>query len=247
MKALIIEDEPLARASLARNIESCCQDISIIGMTSSVEESVSFIRLHPELDLIFMDVELSDGECFEIFKRVAVKAKVIMTTAYDNYAIKAFEAGSVDYLLKPIDNNALIRAVSRCREHTHTDIDSLLNALSAAKKSYKERLIVRFNDRIVPVRVEDIAYFYSEDKENYMLTREGMRYIVDATLDELALELCPERFFKISRSCIIALDSIVSITKMIGGRLQITAAPVPPVELIVSRSRSEEFLAWIAR
>lgn len=247
MKALIIEDEMLARASLARNIESCFPDIRIIGMTSSVEESVSFITLHPELDLIFMDVELSDGECFEIFKRVEVKAKVIMTTAYDDYAIKAFEAGSIDYLLKPIDNNALLRAVSRCREKPFGDIEALLNAVSVQKKSYKERLIVRFNDRIVPVRMEEIAYFYSEDKDNFVFTKEGVRYVVDASLDDIRKDLSPERFFKISRSCIIAMDSIVSITKLIGGRLQITARPEPPVELIVSRSRSEDFLEWIAR
>ena len=162
MNALIIEDEALSRAALSRSVKNEFPDITIVGMTGSVEESVAFISGHPELDIIFMDVELSDGDCFEIFHRVKIEAKVIMTTAYDNYAVKAFEAGSIDYLLKPIDREALRRAVGRCRKLSENDIRNLIDAISAPAsrtgQGSRQRIIVRLNDRIIPVRTDDVAY-----------------------------------------------------------------------------------------
>ncbi len=251
MNALIIEDEALSRASLARSIQAEFSDITIVGMTGSVEESVAFISSHPDLDIIFMDVELSDGDCFEIFRRISISAKVIMTTAYDNYAIKAFEAGSIDYLLKPIDREALRRAVGRCRRLNDSKIRHLIDAISAPAarpaQSCRQRIIVRLNDRIIPIRTDDIAYIYSEDKDNYLITKDNSRFIIDSSLDEFYAELPNDSFFKISRSCIVSMDAIGSITKLTGGRLQISAAPKPPFDMIVSRLRSEEFLSWLER
>jgi len=249
MNALIIEDEKVAQAALARTIRTEFPDINIVGMTGSVRESVDFLNNLPgKLDIIFMDVELSDGNCFEIFRQAEIKAKVIMTTAYDSYAIKAFEAGSIDYLLKPIDVNALHRAVSRCREteKQNVDFNALLSALRP-EKGYKERIIVRYNDRIVPVKTSEIAYFYSEDKNNYLVTNGGTSYIVDSALDDIADDLDPTVFFKISRSCIVAMSAIRSITKQLGGRLKINAVPESDFEMTVSRSRVDDFLAWLER
>lgn len=245
MNAFIIEDEALARASLAKKIEAEFPDVKIVGMTGSIEESVALLEGGVQPDIIFMDVELSDGECFEIFRRVNITSKVIMTTAYDSYAVKAFEAGSVDYLLKPIDNDALRRAVTRCRQYPTQDIASLLGALKPNTQEYKHRIVVRFNDRIVPVRTEDISYIVSEDKQNYLYTKAGERYITDLSLDELNSMLSPKHFFKIARNAIVSMDSILSITKLNGGRMQLSLQPEPPFEVFVSRSRSEEFLAWI--
>ena len=173
-----------------------------------------------------------------------------MTTAYDSYALKAFEAGSVDYLLKPVDAAALKRAVARCRmSGGQMDVEALMKALGGGvnKKEYKERYIIRLNDRIIPLETANIAYIYSEEKNNYLVTFDEHRYIIDSSLDVVAEELNPEQFFRISRSCIIALKAIGSIIKQPGGRLRIAANPEPNFEMSVSRSRVDDFLRWLER
>ena len=251
MNVLIIEDELVAQQALVRSLTTNFDDIRIVGVLDSVDKSVSWLencQSYP--DVIFMDVELSDGVCFEIFRQVDVKAKVIMTTAYDSYALKAFEAGSIDYLLKPVDPEALTRAVSRCRARSEQiDVDALMKALggSPAKKEYKERFIIKFNDRIVPLQASQIAYVYSEEKNNYLVTVDGQKYIIDSSLDVMNEELDPDCFFRISRSCIIAMKSITSILKQAGGRLRITAEPKSSFEMTVSRSRVDDFMTWLEK
>ena len=239
MNVLIVEDEMMAQANLARALTQHFPDVRIVGTTGSVRETGN------SADVIFMDVELSDGDCFEIFRQADVTARVIMTTAYDNYAVRAFEVNSIDYLLKPIDLAALRRAVERCRVRSGgIDPDVLLNAIRSPRE-YKQRYVVRFNDRIVPVQTTDIAYFYSEEKNTYLVTNDNNRYIMDQSLDVLSDELDPGRFFRISRSCIIAMPAIVSIVKYLGNRLKITARPRPEFEMVVSRSRVDDFLKWL--
>ena len=153
MNVLIVEDEMMAQANLARALTQHFPDVRIVGTTGSVRETVLWLRTPGNsADVIFMDVELSDGDCFEIFRQADVTARVIMTTAYDNYAVRAFEVNSIDYLLKPIDLAALRRAVERCRVRSGgIDPDVLLNAIRSPRE-YKQRYVVRFNDRIVPVQ-----------------------------------------------------------------------------------------------
>ena len=251
MKVLIVEDEIMAQKSLTRVLMQNFSDMDIVGYADSIQSAVNWLT-DPKnsADVIFMDVELADGVCFEIFRQVDIKAKVIMTTAYDSYAVKAFEAGSIDYLLKPVDSTALKRAVARCRASGGVDIESLMKALGgigAPRKEYKERYIIRINDRIVPLETSNIAYIYSEDKNNYLVTFEGKKYIIDSSLDVIADEINPEQFFKISRSCIIAMKAIGSITKQAGGRLRLTAVPASDFEMTVSRSRVDDFLRWLEK
>ena len=249
MKVLIVEDEIMAQKSLTRILSQNFPDMEVIGTTTSVKGTVAWLKEHSnDVDVIFMDVELSDGICFEIFRQVDVQAKVIMTTAYDSYALKAFEAGSIDYLLKPIEPADLKRAVARCRMRGgHIDVESLAKALDDAskKKDYKERYIVRFNDRIVPLMTSNIAYVYSEEKNNYLVTFDEKKYIIDSSLDVISEELNPEHFFRISRSCIVSMKAIGSIIKQMGGRLRIVAHPEPSFEMTVSRSRVDDFLVWL--
>ena len=248
MKALIVEDEKMARDNLARTLSSHFPDIEIVGTTASVAETLGWLRdPSHSADIIFMDVELSDGDCFEVFRQEKVTAKVIMTTAYDNYAVKAFEAGSIDYLLKPIDPAALRRAVERCRERSGgLDVDALMRALGRpSTPSYKERFVVSVGERIIPVNVSDIAYFYSKDKYNYLAATDGAHYIIDSSMDTLSEELDPKKFFRISRGCIVALGAIRSVTRQFGGRLRIDAEPGPPFEMTVARARVDDFLAWL--
>ena len=252
MKVLIVEDEIMAQRSLTRLLAQNFPDMDIVGTTTSVRGAVAWLSdANNSADVIFMDVELADGVCFEIFRQVEVKAKVIMTTAYDSYALKAFEAGSIDYLLKPVDATALKRAVARVRmSGGSVDIEALMKLMSntaTEKKEYKERYIVRFNDRIVPLQTSNIAYIYSEEKNNYLVTVDGHKYIIDSSLDVMNEELDPELFFRISRSCILAMKSIRSILKQPGGRLRITADPASSFEMTVSRSRVDDFLEWLEK
>ena len=251
MKVLIVEDEVMAQKSLIRTLTQNFPDMEIVGTTGSVKGTVDWLDTPGNsADVIFMDVELSDGVCFEIFRQREVKAKVIMTTAYDSYAIKAFEAGSIDYLLKPIDPTALKRAVARCRmSGGGIDVESLLNAIgnNGPKKEYKERHIIRFNDRIIPLQTDNIAYVYSEEKTNWLVTFDDEKYIIDSSLDVIGDELDPEKFFRISRGCIVSLKAIVSIIKQIGSRLKIVAKPEANFEMTVSRSRVDDFLQWLER
>ena len=252
MRVLIIEDELMAQNSLKRVLSQNFPDLRVVGTTSSVKETVAWLKDPANVaDIIFMDVELSDGVCFEIFRQVEVQSKVIMTTAYDSYAIKAFEAGSIDYLLKPIDASSLKRAVARCRmSGGQVDVEALMKAIggnASPKKEYKERFIIRFNDRIVPVPTAEIAYVYSEEKTNYLITFKGDKYIIDTSLDVMVEELDPEKFFRVSRGCIVSMNAISSIIKQAGSRLKIISKPEASFEMTVSRSRVDDFLDWLER
>lgn len=252
MNILIVEDEIMAQKSLARVLTQNFPDFTIVGCTDSVKSTVAWLKDPANhADIIFMDVELSDGVCFEIFRQTQVKAKVIMTTAYDSYALKAFEAGSVDYLLKPIDLDALKRAVARCRmSGGQIDVEALMKSMGIGqetKKDYRERYIIRFNDRIIPLETSRIAYIYSEEKNNWLVTFDGQKYIIDSSLDIVTEDLNPQSFFRISRSCILSMKAITSIIKQPGGRLKIIPDPPVTFEMTVSRSRVDDFLNWLEK
>ena len=238
MKALIVEDEKMARTQLARVLSTEFSDIEVVGMTDSVVSTISFFSDNPEPDVIFMDVELTDGNCFDIFRLTEVRGKVIMTTAYDTYAMQAFEVGGIDYLLKPIKADALERAVRRA-ESNFTSPDT------EQKPSYPEYFTIRLGDRIIPVSSKEIAYFYSEDKANYIMTDKGVSYIIESTLEQLEGKVRPENFFRISRGAIIAKSAIINARRHLSGRLKLETKPKAPFEVTVSRARVEEFLKWL--
>lgn len=247
MNVLIVEDEPMARKNLERLIGEQFSDLQIVGRAGTVRDAVAWLRTPANrADIVFMDVELSDGSCFDIFRQTEIAARVIMTTAYDNYAVRAFEVNCIDYLLKPVEPAALRRAVERCRQLSGgVDASQLLAALDMRREGGRQRYVVRFNDRIVPVNVENIAYFYAEEKNTFLVTADGNRYVMDLTLEMLSEELDTRRFFRISRSCIVALPAIASVVKHQGTRLKIAAQPRPDFDMVVSRSRVDDFLKWL--
>jgi len=254
---LIVEDERMAQAQLTRLLQTHFPDIAVDATTDSVRSTVEYLAADPPIDLIFMDVELADGECFEIFRQIPVRAQVIMTTAYDTYAVKAFEAGSIDYLLKPIGVEALSRAVGRCRERLAQqaaaggavpgiDVEALLSAVAGrTQKQYRERIVVHVGEQIIPVPVSNIIAFFSEEKANYLQTFAGERYLVEMSLDALEGELDPEQFFRISRGVIVARTAVLSVSRHFSGRLRLELRPAPPFEPTVSRARVEDFLRWL--
>lgn len=255
MKALIVEDEILAQQTLKMALERNIPDIEVVGVTESVKSTLAWLRNPDNIaDIIFMDVELQDGSSFEIFKQENITAKVIMTTAYDKYAVKAFEAGSVDYLLKPYDDDALMRAVGRCHVSTENfDVSTLISAMkrfaderSGEKKSFRRRFIVRLGQKIIPIDTFDIAYFYVEGKSKYIVKTDGTRYYFDQQMESILDDLDPQIFFRISRNYIISSHAIHGIERIYGGRLKIIMEPPAEVDMIVARSRVSDFMAWLA-
>lgn len=251
MKVLIVEDEQLARNSLRNIILKKFDDLEIVGMLGSVKSTIQWLREgENRADIIFLDVELSDGMCFDIFREVKTQAKIIITTAYDTYAIKAFRINCIDYLLKPIDPEELEEAVNRCRTATRVvdtiDIEALRQALTGeSKPEFRSRFTVRIGDRILILPIEEIAYFYAEDKSTYAVTKEGKRHILDLTLDAVQESVDPSRFFRISRSQIVALEAIESVSKHLNNRLKVNLIPKPSFEAFVSRFRLNDFMEWI--
>ena len=248
MRALIIEDEARAREHMKNLLSQHFPAAQVVGAVGSVQDAVAWLMANPDPDVIFMDVELSDGISFDIFNKVEINSPVIITTAYDQYAIQAFEVNAVDYLLKPIEIKDLQRAMARIvsGEAKAPSADTVRTLMDQARK---EKFLIRLNDRIVPVRVSDIAYFYSEDKNTYMVTVSGTSYVLDDSLDALVESLDPQSFFRISRSCIISEKAIDSISKLMGGRLRISVQPgiAALTDFTVSRARVDGFMKWLEK
>lgn len=250
---LIVEDEVPAQTNLRKAIEKSFEDLRVIGMLSSVADTVAWLR-DPQhrADIVFMDVELSDGMCFDIFAQTEVHGKVVITTAYDNYAVKAFRVNSIDYLLKPVDPEELRAAVERCRaaletgpSHPPFDLESLRSALAGEMHDYKKRFVVKLGDRLAVIDTAQVAYFYAEDKSTYLVTAEKHRYILDTSLDTVSEQVDPKRFFRISRNCTVSFDAIAGISKHLSNRLKVTLEPRTDFEVFVSRSRTTDFMNWL--
>ena len=251
MNVLIIEDELVAQQALVRSLTTNFDDIRIVGVLDSVDKSVGWLencQSYP--DVIFMDVELSDGKCFDIFERTKINCPVIIVTAYNNYAIKAFEVNSIDYLLKPVSVADLARALERCRNRQiksaeNIDIEALRAAISSEARRYKQRYLLRYNDKIVMVETANIAYFYSEDGCTYLMTLAGDKYLMDNSLDTISKELNPANFFRISRSCIVSDKAVGNVAKRLGNRIKLTLKPASDIDSFVSRSKTADFLTWL--
>ena len=253
LKALIVEDESMARMRLVKILEASFPNVEVVAQTDSITGTLDYLRRSGDPDIIFMDVELSDGDCFEVFRQRDVRSKVIMTTAYDSYALKAFEAGSVDYLLKPISVSALQRAIGRCEAffdasassssdpsaYTNSDAGRIMASVSGAKR-WKKRMLVRVGEQYVPLELASIALFLSEDKYNYVYMNSGERYLLDLTMDKIS-----ESSFRSSRGCIIRREAVKTVLRHLNGRLKLELNVRTPEELFVSRSRVDDFLAWL--
>jgi two-component system, LytTR family, response regulator LytT len=248
MKVLIIEDEIPAQLQLERLIQANYPDIEIAAKIDSVKESVKWLNRNRP-DLIFMDVELSDGKCFEIFKQVNIDVPVIMTTAYSDYAIKAFKVNSIDYLLKPLDDGDFIQAVEKSKRlnqknvTAYQDIEKLLT--KNIPKEYRERFIVKLSDQIKVLSIDEIAYFIAEEKVTFIVSKAGKRYLIDSSLDSIEVQLNPKKFFRLSRNCVSNISSVKTVSKYFNSRLKIKLEPPYSEDIVVSRIRVQEFLKWL--
>lgn len=251
MKILIIEDEEPAAKRLQKMLKEIEPDIHVLGQIVSVSSAVKWFGENPQPDLLFSDIQLSDGLSFEFFKAVEVSCPVIFTTAYDQYAIDAFKVNSIDYLLKPIKKEELEKAVGKFRKLAVTaappaiDINKLLQTLSPAGAEYKKRFVVRYGEHIKTIDIEEVVYFYTEDKVTFLCTKDGRRYVIDYNLDTLDASLDPKSFFRINRQYIIGIHSIAEMFAYTKSRVLIKLNPPAKHETIVSTERSADFKHWL--
>ncbi|MBK8700744.1 MAG: response regulator transcription factor [Saprospiraceae bacterium] len=256
MKAIIIEDEQLIAKELQFKIAEADADVSIIQILPSLKSANKWFLENPEPDLIFADIQLSDGISFEIFKRFDLKCPVIFTTAYDEYAIQAFKVNGIDYLLKPVDSDELSRAISKSKAILESraaypkDIQSLLSILSTGegqKSKYKESFIVNHRKQWVPIPVRDIACFLRESI-NYIYTHSGEKYALDfVTLEEVEELLDPELFYRANRQSIVHIQAIASVKPHENQKLTITLKAPLKIEVDISREKAPGFKKWLDR
>lgn len=250
MNVIIIEDEKPSARRLKRMLSSL--KIEAKTMLHSVEESIQWFQNNPHPDLIFLDIQLSDGLSFEIFESIAIKSAVIFTTAYDEYALQAFKLNSIDYLLKPIDKTDLAIAVKKYQERTpqkqavtldFNDIRKLL--VNPIDRDYKKRFSVKVGQHLKLINIDDIECFYSENKGTYLYTTEGRNYLLDTTLEHLENELEPQTFFRINRKFFVSIHAIKDMINYTNSRLQIKLKSYNEQEVIVARERVKDFKAWL--
>ena len=250
MKALIIEDELVAGQNLQRLISQLDDDISVIAVLQSVEESIEWFSLNNTPDVVFMDIHLADGSAFSIFEKVQISCPIIFTTAYDEYALKAFEVNSIDYLLKPINQKNLERAVVKLRSlsTSKTDnadmISSVLAAFKQAKAVYKSNFLIPYKDKFIPLAIHRIACFYSENKMVKIITEENQVYNIDSSLEDLYTQLDPALFYRANRQYIVAHKAIKDISVWFGSKVSVNLFVTVPDKIIVSKARVSEFKAW---
>ncbi|MCD0471362.1 LytTR family DNA-binding domain-containing protein [Flavobacterium sp. JAS] len=254
MTTLIIEDEKPAARLLQRKLEKL--DIAVETMLHSVEESIHWFTNNEHPDLIFLDIQLSDGLSFEIFEKINIQSAIIFTTAYDEYALKAFKLNSIDYLLKPIDEDDLEVAVTKFKsripkadagnQNLQLDFEQIRQMLSNPfEKNYKKRFTVKIGQHLKVITTEEIECFFSENKGTYIHTFDNRNYLIDSTLEVLEQELDMKDFFRVSRKFIVPLQAIKEIQVYTNSRLKVILPTYKEDEVIVSREKVQDFKSWL--
>ena len=248
MNCLIIEDEKIAAEKLSGLINSYDQTIDIVGVIQSVKKAVEWLNTNEAPDLIFMDIQLADGLSFEIFEQTIVKTPVIFTTAYDEYALKAFKVNSIDYLLKPISQSELDQAIDKYKEsNTLKEIPSQVfdNIMHLLTKKYKTKFVIKVGEHIKVFTIEDVQCFYSMEKYTFLQNNEGRDYAISYSLDQVENLIDPAKFFRINRRFLVSFLAISNIVSYSNSRLRINLKSNDSEDLIVSREKVQDFKKWL--
>ncbi len=249
MKVVIIEDEKPAARRLSRMLNEL--EIEPLTMLHSVEEAVNWFSNHEHPDLLLLDIQLSDGLSFEIFEEIEVKSAIIFTTAYDEYALKAFKLNSIDYLLKPIDSEELEHAIFKFKEFQHgesqsgIDLEQLKLLVAPSQKNYKKRFTVKIGQHLKMISVDAIECFFSENKATHIHTIGNRSYLFENTLDQLEDKLQPETFFRVNRKFVVNINAIKDMIVYSNSRLKLQLQTYNESEIIVSRERVKDFKNWL--
>ena len=250
MNIIIIEDEKPAARLLQRKVEKLGLPINML--LHSVEQSVEWFQNNVHPDLIFLDIQLSDGLSFEIFEKVEIKSTVIFTTAYDEYALRAFKLNSIDYLLKPIDEDDLSIAISKFKNQFQKNLisnlyfDSIKRMLvNPVDRTFKKRFTIKLGQQLKMINIEEVECFYSENKGTYLHTFDNRNYLLDTTLEQLETEIDMEDFFRVSRKFIVPMKAIKEIQIYSNSRLKVILPSYKDDEVIVSREKVQDFKTWL--
>lgn len=250
MKVLIIEDEPLAAERLGNLVRELHAEIQLVTTLDSVQRSVVWLSQNT-VDLIFMDIQLADGLSFEIFEKIEIKTPVIFTTAYNEYALKAFKVNSIDYILKPIDKEELAAAYKKYKTLTQQPVapskmlESIGYAMQMLTKKYKERFVIKVGEHLKSLEVKEILFFFSLEKTTFAQTKDGRKHILDFTLDQLEGLLDPALFFKINRKYIVSMVGIQDMISHTNSRIKLVLKTSDDADVIVARERVQEFKEWL--
>lgn len=249
MKVIILEDETRAANHLERLLLRVAPALQILAKLESVRDAVKYLQTNPEPELIFSDIQLADGLSFEVYKQVNVTCPIIFTTAYDHYAIEAFQTNGIDYLLKPIEEERLMKAIEKARHFSPGLVLEKLLAINKPtdEKTYKSRFMVKVGDKIKSVPVEEILVFYSQEKASFIRTTDNHTYCVDYALDQLEPMLDPEKYFRINRKYIVAIGACTNILAWTNSRLRLKIDGIDDSDIIVARERVQEFKLWLDR
>lgn len=257
MQILIVEDEELAVKKLRGLLKEACPDAEVLADLDSIESTVDWLNGHPPPDIILMDIELVDGQSFEIFDRTEVKCPVIFITSYDEFAIQAFKVNSVAYLLKPIEKEDLVAAFdkfSQVREFYSTlapgfSINSLVDELQSRlqPKNFRKRFLTRYSNKLITVETHEIAYFFVEGRTTFFRTYDNRKITLDYTMEELEQMLDPGEYFRINRSYLVGLKSVQKIDEFFGQRLILQLKPPVAEQVIVSREKVTAFKNWMGK
>ncbi len=247
MKVILVEDEKHARDNLEDLLLSIDKSIEILAKLESVKRTVEWLQEN-QADLIFLDIHLADDLSFKIFEQIKVTTPIIFTTAYDKYALKAFKVNSIDYLLKPIDEEELAKSLEKYKEIQSPpmiDYSQIKKLLIPPKKKYQQRFLVTRRDKIMSVKIDQIAFFEGEDRYVYLIKKDGTRYIIDYKLSDLEDILDPAIFFRLNRSFIAHFESIATITGVSKSRFKVELEPKAKREIIVSYANARQFKSWL--
>jgi len=251
IRTLIIEDEVPAASRLQRLLEEIDPAISVLDRLESVSSAISWLEENPAPDLLMLDIQLADGLSFDIFRKIKIESFVIFTTAYDEYAIKAFDLNSIDYLLKPVNKEKLSKALAKYRklksERSVVDIESLLIAMERGRKRYKERFAITIGTKIKSIESKKIGYIYTLDKNTFLCTREDRHYPMDHSLERLEELLDPKLFFRINRQYVVNYFSIDKVSVLSKSRVAIHLQPPTKDPVLVSTARTHSFRQWLDR
>jgi DNA-binding LytR/AlgR family response regulator len=252
MKVVIVEDETLIAKNLLRLLKQVEGDVQVLAVLDSVATAISWFKEHPAPDLVFMDIQLSDGVSFDIFNSVKLDAPVIFTTAYNEYAIRAFKVNSIDYLLKPIDKEALEKAIDKFKKYHQSSapegnqLKELMQSLAnPTLKKYKERFLAHYKSGIVPLPESQVAYFV-KDTLIYLVTKQNEKLVTDYnTIDEIEEVIDPQKFFRSNRQTIIRIDEVETYKKHDTGKVEVHLKCDKNTHIDVSREKANEFVAWL--
>lgn len=250
-KVIIVEDETAAVVNLRSMLATVTGDIDVVAVLESVEESVEYFSKAPSADIVFMDIHLADGDSFRIFRSVEIDIPIIFTTAYNEYALEAFKVNSIDYLLKPYKEEDLRRALDKLHRLTVSERDAQrVSREQVAKEIHSastQTMLVRYKDKIVPVTMDEVAFFYTCDERVSLKTLRGDSYPVDKSLEALQQQLSDDKFFRANRQFIISRSAVKDIAVWFGNRLALNLVVDTPERIIISKARVPEFKQWLQR